>query len=65
MGRHRAGGAGMNRPPRKQDLMARARVLEQGLLACYEIIDGIRKEQARVNAQLIELLKKEAPRHKP
>jgi hypothetical protein len=35
----------------KQARLARLRVLEAGLLACYEIIDRIRKEMADLQAQ--------------
>jgi hypothetical protein len=34
--------------PQKKAREARRRVLEQGLLACYEIIDRIRKELAEL-----------------
>lgn len=34
---------------KKRDLDARRRVLESGLLACYEIIDRIRKELAELD----------------
>lgn len=35
-------------------LDARRRVLERGLLAAYEIIDGIRQEMAEIDAKLRE-----------
>lgn len=34
----------------KRDRHARIRVLQAGLIACYEIIDGIRKELAELEA---------------
>lgn len=38
----------VNRPAKARD--DRLRVLEKGLIACYEIIDMIRKEMASLNA---------------
>ena len=37
----------------KRDRDARRRVLEKGLLACYEIIDMIRKELAELDAEKV------------
>jgi hypothetical protein len=37
------------RVPSPKDIADRRRVLEKGLLACYEIIDRIRRELAELN----------------
>jgi hypothetical protein len=39
-------------PARRAAIDRRRRVLEAGLLACYEIIDGIRKEMAELDAEV-------------
>ncbi len=37
--------------PDKKTVAARRRVLERGLIACYEIIDRIRRELAELDAK--------------